>query len=105
MSYAVVWRENEGPERAGSLELDRRSVQLSGPGESGREASCTRRLTDLTDVFLERSSPARNTWNPALMLLDRGGGCVAIGSLQGVGALHELADELNAARAVSIHGR
>jgi hypothetical protein len=105
MSYAVVWSENQGPEQAGSLQLDQRAVRLSGPGAGEGDTTCTLRLGDLTDVYLERSAPARHSWSPSLELVDRAGRHVSIGSLQGAGALHELTDEVSEARATATRAR
>ena len=91
MTYAVVWSENNGPERAGRLELTEGAVRLSGTGEGERDAQLTLRYPDLTEVYLERSAPAKHAWNPALVLVDRAGDSVAIGSLQGLGALQAAA--------------
>jgi hypothetical protein len=93
MTYAVLWSENGGPEFAGRLSLEPRGVALSGTA-----ASCDVAFADLTDVYLERSVPQRHTRRPLLVLVTRAGGQVEIGSLQGLGALHELTDEVMSRR-------
>ena len=50
--------------------------------------------SDLDNVYLERCAPARNTWEPALVLITHSGDRIAIGSLEGLGALHEFAESL-----------
>jgi hypothetical protein len=86
MTYAVVVSADEGPERAGRLDLGAESVTFSGGGAV--------RYADLRDIYLERrpSSP------PALVVESRGGDRFRIASLEGLGALHELAEELVEAR-------
>lgn len=91
MAYAVIWNENDGLDRAGKLELAERGVSLQGSGEGCPEARRDVRFDELAGVYLERCAPARNSWEPALVLLTGSGDRVAIGSLEGVGALHELA--------------
>ena len=98
MTYAVLWSANDGPEFAGSLELTGGSVVLAGTAErqpdGQREAHREVRYDDLIDVYLERCAPAKHAWEPALVLVSRSGDQVAIGSLEGLGALHELAEHV-----------
>ena len=97
MSYAVLWSENDGPELAGRLSLEPTGVALSGT--SGLAAAhCDIRFSDLADVYLERTLPPRHPWRPSLVLVTRAGDHVEIGSLQGVGALHELAEAVVSGR-------
>jgi hypothetical protein len=86
MTYAVVVSTDDGPEHAGRLDLGTDSVTFSGGGRV--------RYSDLRDIYLERrpSSP------PALVVQSRGGDRLRIASLEGLGALHELAEELVEAR-------
>ena len=93
MSYAILWSENDGPEFAGRLTFEPGGVNLTGT-----EVQCDLRFTDLAEVYLERRLPARHTWRPSLVLVTTAGGHVDIGSLQGLGALHELAEEVAARR-------
>jgi hypothetical protein len=99
MTYAVLWSENGGPEFAGRLSLDPVGVALSG-----RAASCDVAFADLADVYLERTEPRRHTWRPSLVLVTRSGDHVEIGSLQGLGALHELTDEVVSRRGYAHSG-
>lgn len=94
MTYAIIWNENNGPDYAGKLELTAREAHLAG---GGRDVSSVHRdlpYSDLDNVYLERCAPARNTWEPALVLITHSGDRIAIGSLEGLGALHELAESL-----------
>ena len=86
MTYAVRWRENDGPAAAGGLLLAENGLVLSGPFR--RSLS----YRDVRELYFDRSD------DPALVLVTRQGDHVSIGSLQGLGALHELADRVAAAR-------
>jgi hypothetical protein len=102
MSYGVVWSENDGSLHAGRLDLVRGSILFDGTSrEMGR---CRRELfyDELADVRRERRREARLTKRPTLVLARRNGGCIRISSLEGAGALHELAERLEAARALPI---
>lgn len=98
MTYAVRWSENDGPEFAGRLALDPGGVALSGTAAGRPVAHVGLAYADLVEVYLERSAPPKHTWEPSLVLVTREGGEVAIGSLQGLGALHELAEQVATAR-------
>lgn len=86
MTYAVVVSSETVPETAGRLDLEADSVCFSG----GRRV----RYADLRDIYLER----RSSGPPALVLQSRSGDRLRIESLEGLGALHELAEELVEAR-------
>jgi hypothetical protein len=91
MSYAVVWSENGGPGHAGLMELEDRFLELS----EDRQV----RYGDLADVYLERRSGGSSVSSrPSLVLICRDGARLQIESLEGLGALHELAEELVEAR-------
>jgi hypothetical protein len=98
MTYAVLWSENNGPEFAGRLALALGGVELSGTAAGRSAAHLDLCYADLADVYLERSAPPKHTWKPSLVLVTREGNEVAIGSLQGLGALHELAEQVATAR-------
>jgi hypothetical protein len=85
MTYAVVISADDGPARAGRLELERDSVAYAG----GRVP-----YADLRDIYLERTSNRP----PQLVVLSRDGERLQISSLEGLGALHELAEHLVDAR-------
>jgi hypothetical protein len=87
MTYAVRWRENGGPSFTGGLLLTEGGLELTG--------TMARRgigYGDLSELYLDRTPEA------ALVLVTKRGDRLAIGSLQGLGALHELADRVAAAR-------
>jgi hypothetical protein len=87
MSYAVRWRENAGPLVAGGLSLTEGGLELKG-------TSAQRKLGygDVSGLYLERSP------GPVLVLVTGRGDRLVIGSLEGLGVLHELADRVAAAR-------
>ena len=91
MTYAVVVSEDGGPEHIGRLEFERDCLRLFG--------GSTVRYADLRDVYLERRSgvsPAAR--RPTLVLVSRHGERLRIGSLEGLGTLHELAERVAEAR-------
>jgi hypothetical protein len=92
MTYAVRWNENEGFAYAGKLELTRCDVHLVGTGGGVTTISRDVRYEDLDQVYLERCPQARSVGEPALVLTTFAGDRIAIGSLEGLGALHELAE-------------
>ena len=90
MTYAVVVSEDDGPELPGRLELERDCLRFSG-GSSVRYA-------DLRDVYVERRAGGDSPRRPSLVLISEQGDRFRISSLEGLGALHELAEELVEAR-------
>jgi hypothetical protein len=91
MTYAVVVSEDDGPEHIGRLEFERDCLRLFG--------SSTVRYADLRDVYLERRSGGSSTARrAALVLISRQGERLRIGSLEGPGTLHELAERVAEAR-------
>jgi hypothetical protein len=102
MSYGVVWSENEGPLHAGRLDLAGGSILFDGTSrEMGR---CRHELfyEELGDVWRERRREARLSKRPTLVFQRRNGSCIRVSSLDGAGALHELAERVQVARALSI---
>ena len=92
MAYAVVWSENGGPPRAGSLELGDGSLGFSGPPR--RELP----YGDVADVRIDRRPTFRLAGRPTLVLESRAGDTFRIASLDGPGTLHELLERLHSAR-------
>jgi hypothetical protein len=87
MTYAVRWRENGGLAFTGGLLLTDGGLELTG--------TLSRRgvgYGDLSELYFDRTPDA------ALVLVTNRGDRLAIGSLEGLGALHELADRVAAAR-------
>jgi hypothetical protein len=94
MTYAVLWCENDGPELAGRLSMEPAGVTLFGTAAGRQPASRDVQFAELEDVYVERTAPPRHSWRPSLVLLTRAGDRLEIGSLQGLGALYELAEEV-----------
>ena len=91
MTYAVVVSEDDGPEHIGRLEFERDWLRLVG--------GSTVRYDDLRDVFVERRSGGSSTaCRPTLVLVSQHGERLRIGSLEGLGMLHELAERVAEAR-------
>ena len=91
MTYAVVVSEGDGPEQVGRLEFERDCLRLLG--------GSTVRYDDLRDVYVEpRSGGSTTARRPTLVLVSRQGERLRIGSLEGLGALHELAEKVAEAR-------
>jgi hypothetical protein len=88
MTYAVVWNERGGPQFAGSLELGTSSLVLSGSAPGGSSVRRLR-LDDLADVRVERRAGGA-----PVVVVSGGGTRLEIASLEGRGALYELAESL-----------
>jgi hypothetical protein len=87
MTYAVRWRENGGPAFTGGLLLTEGGLELTGtPKRRGVGYG------ELRELYFDRTPDA------TLVLVTNRGDRLAIGSLQGLGALHELADRVAVAR-------
>jgi hypothetical protein len=86
VTYAVVVSADDGPARAGRLDLEADALSFSGGSRV--------RYADLRDIYVERRPAAP----PALVLRSCTGNHLRIASLEGLGALHELAEELVEAR-------
>jgi len=102
MSYAIVWSENDERPYTGRLELTSAAVALTGYRAGAPEARRQLSLEDLEAAYLERGARAKLPWEPALVLVTRDGDRVAIGSLEGLGALHELADAVACGRGKAV---
>jgi len=82
MTYAVVLSTDGEPAKAGRLDLEPRSFSFS----DGRRV----RYADLSDIYLERA-PGKPT---SLVVQPRSGDRLRFVSLEGLGALHELAEQI-----------
>jgi hypothetical protein len=92
VAYAVVWAENEGLPRAGSLALG--SVSLTFAGPHGRELP----FQDIVGMRIDRRANFRLAGRPTLVIESRAGDSFRIASLDSAGTLHELAEQLDSAR-------
>lgn len=96
MSYAIIWIDDGGEKSSGRLDLGPTAVILTGTGAgSVREVG----YGDLRSARVERCAQLELPPKPALVLELQNGERFVIGSLEGVGALYELTDDLAAARA------
>jgi hypothetical protein len=86
MTYAVMVSTGDGPSRPGRLDLEPDCFSFS----DGTRVQ----YRDLLDMYLERHSSEP----PVLVLQPRTGERLRLASLEGLGALHELAEELFDAR-------
>jgi hypothetical protein len=91
MSYAVVWREDEGTRNVGKLELEPAGLHLTGLAEQRVP------YADVVSLRILRRQEGLAARRPILVLGERSGSTVELWPLEGVGALHELADEIAAA--------
>ncbi len=82
MTYAVVLSTDGQPGQTGRLDLERDSFSFS----DGRRV----RYSDLQDIYLERT-PGTPT---SLVVNSRSGSQLRFVSLEGLGALHELAEHI-----------
>ena len=82
-TYAISWREDEGPRHVGSLELDDGLIRLAGRMERAFGYG------DVLDIASRRTSGRR-----VVALLLAGGRQLVITSLDRVGSLGELEREL-----------
>jgi hypothetical protein len=87
-SYAVVWSEALGPLRSGKLELGREGLELEG--ESSRSVP----YAEIEGLHVGRLVPERIGGRPSIVLELVGGEALLIGSVAGLGTLHELAERL-----------
>ena len=88
-SYAVVWTDDVDGVRAGKLELRAECLRLDGAEE--------RRVPyrDVEAVHVGRRLSERIRGRPSLVLDLAGGRRLRVGSVGGVGTLHELAERLS----------
>jgi hypothetical protein len=94
-SYAVIWREGNGPLYAGKLELGAAALRLRG---SGPRSSLARRdiaYADVAEVRIARTPTERLNGGPAVVLDRRAAApIIVVAALSGVGVVFELADLL-----------
>jgi hypothetical protein len=90
-SYAVVWTSN-GATRSGRLELLRDCLELHG-----RECPLSIPYAALTGASIARGAHDRLRGLPVLALGLDSGAALRIASLEGGGALHELATKVRSA--------
>jgi hypothetical protein len=96
MSYAVVWQDDQSeavaPVYAGKLELGERRLRLEGISREGRSCLRTMRYDELGSMHMARTGE-RLQGRPTLVV-ERNGGQLRVGTIDGRGLLPELADQL-----------
>ncbi|HVS85034.1 MAG TPA: hypothetical protein VHD91_05350 [Gaiellaceae bacterium] len=102
-SYAVLWSEPGRPTRAGKLELEPTGLRLEGSlGERGTREVHRVFYEDVESVHVGRANGERIAGRPCLVLELAVGGPLRIGSLQGLGVLSELAEQLGHLTATAV---
>jgi hypothetical protein len=93
-SYAVLWSEPRHHVEAGKLELEARSLRFEG--SRGPRSARIHRVSyhDIDSVRVGHGAQERLGGRPAIVLDLAAGGPLRIGSVDGVGTVSELADEL-----------
>jgi len=91
-SYAVLWSEPLCKPETGKLELDPESIRFEGSEGGG----CVHRIyyDDIDGVRIGYLQPDRLAGRPVVVVDLEEGGPLRIGSVDGVGIVSELADEL-----------
>jgi hypothetical protein len=92
-SYAVTWREGDGPAQAGKLELGRSRLRLEG-GSSKKRVSVKTVLYDTLSAVRPARLQERRGSRPALVLERSGHGSLWISSVDGPGTAGELLDRV-----------
>lgn len=96
-SYAVLWREGEGPTFAGKVELRPSAVRFEGSApQDGRLYVREFPYGDLDAVRIVRTPEDRLAEQPALVLERRTGAMIRVAAVNGLGLLRELAELLAA---------
>jgi hypothetical protein len=93
-SYAVVWCEPRCELETGKLELCSESIRFEG--SHGGRHGCVHRVyyDDIEGVRIGHHTGERLCGKPAVVVDLEDGGPLRIGSVDGVGTVSELADEL-----------
>jgi hypothetical protein len=93
-SYAVLWSEPLCDLETGKLELEPKSIRFEGL--HGGRIGCVHRIyyDDIDHVHIGLQAGERLAGRPAIVVDLEDGGPVRIGSIDGVGIVSELADEL-----------
>ena len=101
-SYAVTWREGDGPVRAGKLSFGPTGLRLEGGTARGRLSTQRMLYGGLSEVETARRPEERIRGRPTLLLRRSGRPPLAIASVDGVGCLREVAARLGQAIAATV---
>jgi hypothetical protein len=85
-TYAVAWRRDDEGTVSGALQADREGLHLHGRGGPVHVL-----FAEVVRLSIERSRAQRLRGLPAIALLLARGETLRIASLEGTGALHEIA--------------
>jgi hypothetical protein len=93
-SYAVIWSESDCGLETGKLELDLESIRFEC--SHCARGGCVHRVyyDDIDAVRIGHHKAERLAGKPAVVVDLDDGGSLRIGSVNGLGAVAELADEL-----------
>jgi len=94
-SYAVTWREADGPLRAGKLTLGSRGLRLEGGTARGHLSS--QRILYNDQIEIARDPAVRIGGRPTIVMKRPGRSPLAIACVDNPGCLHELAERLRQA--------
>jgi hypothetical protein len=94
-SYAVTWREGDGPAQAGKLELDLARLRLEGGRK--KRVSVKTVLYDTLSAVRPAGPQERRGSRPALVLERSGHGPLWISSMDGPGTAGELLERVGRA--------
>jgi hypothetical protein len=94
-SYAVLWREGEGPVSAGELVFGPTSLRLETGARRERLFSQIRQYRELSAI--EQAAPSERIFGrPTALVERRERKPVSIAALDGLGVAHEIAERLAA---------
>jgi hypothetical protein len=96
-SYALTWRDGDGPVRAGKLMLGATGRRLEGGTARGRLSEERILYGRLSKVATVRRAQARIGGRPTLVLERPGRPSLAIACVDGLGCLREVAQTLERA--------
>jgi hypothetical protein len=100
-SYAVLWREDGGPVRAGKLELGPRSLNLENGKARSRLSLSSFVYRDLVRIETTHDPRGRIKGQPTLILERRGGRTIALAVIEFRVSVHEIAQLLEDALPVT----
>src|ERR1044071_8372943 len=92
-TYAVLWRDGDGPSRVGRLELRPTRLHLEGGGASGRLFSVALRYSDVTGLGMARPA-MRLSDQPTVDVGRSRGRPLRIASVEGLGATRDIFESL-----------
>ncbi|HEX5468710.1 MAG TPA: hypothetical protein VFW80_06660 [Gaiellaceae bacterium] len=90
-TYAIAWRDGDGPTQVGKLELRDDGIHLEGGSVGGRLFATTLRYRDISGLRMARTGRAeRLNGRPTLLLQRAGRSSLRIASVEGLGSTTEI---------------